>query len=99
MDKKLSPLTPRAHTEHVSRALLGGPVDSFCDSPDLSADGRYVAFASSARNLSPDVPGPVSTGNVFRLDRWTGEVLLASRAPDGGVVVVGSGAAARRGRS
>lgn len=70
--------------EHISRMPGGGPVDSFCDSVSLSADGRYVVYSSAARGLVPEVPGPMSTGNVYRFDRETGETVLVSRAPDGG---------------
>ncbi|MES1244176.1 MAG: hypothetical protein ABUT39_21405 [Acidobacteriota bacterium] len=50
-------------------------------SPSLSADGRWVAFQSTARNL---VAGQVSGGvygNVFLRDRVTGANVLASHIP------------------
>ncbi|HJT78640.1 MAG TPA: hypothetical protein VJ739_15665, partial [Gemmataceae bacterium] len=52
-------------------------------SPSVSADGRYVAFESTASNL---FPGQVQAGttpveNVFLLDRATGAVTLVSHLP------------------
>jgi len=38
-------------TVRVSIAVGGVPVDGHCFSPALSADGRFVAFSSQARNL------------------------------------------------
>jgi hypothetical protein len=47
----------------------------------LSADGRYVAFASLADNL---VPGDTNGAkDVFLRDVVTGQTLLVSRTPDG----------------
>ncbi len=49
--------------------------------PAISADGRYVAFVSSAHNL---VPGPVEFPNeswhIYLHDRSTGTTVLVSRA-------------------
>jgi Tol biopolymer transport system component len=44
----------------------------------ISADGRYVAFASQATNLSPDDPD--TTYDVYRRDLRTGSTVLVSRA-------------------
>ena len=47
------------------------------DSPSISADGRYVAFASNADNLiANDANGP--TSDIFVKDLATGEVTLAN---------------------
>ncbi|MCB0058728.1 MAG: hypothetical protein KDE45_16945, partial [Caldilineaceae bacterium] len=44
----------------------------------LSADGRYLVFASPADNL---VPGDANeTWDIFRLDRETGDLTLISLA-------------------
>jgi len=49
--------------------------------PAISADGRYVAFESSASNL---VPGDTNgTLDVFVHDRVTGETTRVSVASDG----------------
>ncbi len=46
--------------------------------PVVSADGRYVAFYSSARNLVPGA-NPAGTGSLFLFDRTTGAVSLVAR--------------------
>lgn len=54
--------------------------DGWSGSPSLSADGKIIAFLSSARNL---VAGPVQTtffNDIFVYDRTTGEVSLVSHA-------------------
>lgn len=54
----------------VSVAGDGTPGDALSGSPEISADGRYVAFYSSATNL---VPGDTNgEGDVFVHDRRTG---------------------------
>jgi Tol biopolymer transport system component len=52
-----------------------------CSSPSISADGRYVAFASKAVNLHPDDNDLGS--DIFVRDLRTGQTILASRATDG----------------
>ena len=54
-------------------------------SPKLSADGRFVAFLSTSADLLPGGTGILSA-NVFRFDRQTGAVTLASRALAGPTV-------------
>ena len=49
-------------------------------SPSISADGRYVAFVSTAFNL---LPFPTSLGQVFRKDLQTNQVALCSSASGG----------------
>jgi Tol biopolymer transport system component len=49
----------------------------------LSADGRFVAFASSATNFVPVTP---SFAHVFRKDRTTDDTIVVSREPDGDVL-------------
>jgi Tol biopolymer transport system component len=54
---------------------------SLLDRPDISADGRFVAFASEASNfVAGDVAG---TADVFVHDRRTGTTELVSRGVDG----------------
>lgn len=60
----------------VSISPDGQPGDGNSASPDLSADGRYVAFASSATNLSPDKPSP--DWGVFVHDTQSGLTELIS---------------------
>lgn len=64
----------------VSRAN-GSPLATsggFSAAPRISANGRFIAFASTASNL---VPGEVDTASqdAFLFDRTTGEMRLASR--------------------
>ena len=47
----------RRHLEHVSRTPSGEGADGYSISPEISADGRYIAYMSYARNLTPGVPG------------------------------------------
>jgi len=66
--------------ERVSSSATGGATDGASFSPVISADGRYVAFASLATNLT------LNDGNgfadVFCKDMITGAVLIVSAAPD-----------------
>jgi Ca2+-binding RTX toxin-like protein len=65
----------------VSRTNAGGPSDGDSFLPSISADGRYVAFASRASNLAPG-DGDAFT-DVFVRDLLLGETTLASAAPAG----------------
>lgn len=49
----------------------------------ISADGRYVAFASTASNLIPGMDNPNGNSNIYRLDRRTNEIVLVSVNADG----------------
>jgi Tol biopolymer transport system component len=60
------------------------------DYPALSADGRYVAFPSNARNLVPGQIDGVDTSDVFLFDRETGSITLVSHA-SGSATTVGNG--------
>lgn len=58
--------------ERVSVPAGGGEADGDSGEPDLSADGRFVAFSSSASNL---VPGDANgTDDVFVRDLTTGVI-------------------------
>ena len=59
----------------VSLAQDGGQADAQSLKPDISADGRYVAFESQATSILPD-RGPAS--QVYRFDRQTGTAVRAS---------------------
>jgi len=63
----------------VSRAdgAAGAVGDGHSFEPSISADGRYVAFRSSARNLSPD---DVAFNDVYVRDLVAGTTTLVSRA-------------------
>jgi hypothetical protein len=56
----------RGTTECVSLSAEGDAADRPCISPALSADGRYVVFASAALNLAPN---PAGVHQVYRVDR------------------------------
>jgi Tol biopolymer transport system component len=59
-------------TTLVSADRSGVPGDGYSGSPSISADGRYVAFGSSARNL---VPGDTNaTSDVFVKDMLSGAI-------------------------
>jgi Tol biopolymer transport system component len=66
-------------TTLVSVGCDGSPGDASSGFPQVSADGRYVVFASDARNL---VAGqPPSGQQVYRRDLVTGETVMVSRKP------------------
>jgi Tol biopolymer transport system component len=74
----------RKETARISRGLSGAQPDgpSAVDSPPaVSADGRFVAFSSSASNLvAGDTTG---AGDVFVADRSTGDTTRVSLGPTG----------------
>ncbi len=63
-------LAPNAYPELVSVDPTGVAGDGTSSGPALSADGRFVAFASQASNLIPDDTN--GTSDVFVRDRETG---------------------------
>jgi Tol biopolymer transport system component len=79
-------------------ASLGGSQDSFA--PQVSADGRYVVFASRAQNLVLDDTNNLT--DVFVYDRFQHATLLLSRSPGNGGLAYGYSSApvlARDGRT
>lgn len=68
-----------ATTGHTIQVTDGDAASAY---PDISADGRYVAFESSASNL---VPGQASAPGTFVWDAATG---LTRRAADGGLPTI-----------
>ncbi len=74
--------------ELASRDIAGDGANASSADPALSADGRFVAFTSSASDL---VPGDTNgLPDVFVRDLQTGEVELVSVAADGGPANGGS---------
>ncbi len=70
----------------------GEQPDGPSSGPSISADGRYVAFESSASNL---VPGDANkAADVFRTDRTTGTMALVSLTSEGAQAKGSSGQAA-----
>ena len=70
-------------TERVSVTSSGKPADNeeFSRVPSISADGRFVAFSSTAANLDGGDKG--DDNDVFVHDRLTGETTRVSVASDG----------------
>ncbi|MBJ7357368.1 hypothetical protein [Nocardioides sp.] len=80
-----APVTLRA--ELVSATPAGASPGAESGSVDLSADARYVVFASDATTLVPGVTGYVpEQSNVFLRDRATGVTTLVSHATAGATV-------------
>jgi subtilisin family serine protease len=74
-------------TERISTSTEGAQAGEACYAPSLSADGRYVAFYSTATNL---VAGDTNlSADIFVHDRQTGATSLVSRDSSG---VQGNGA-------
>jgi uncharacterized repeat protein (TIGR01451 family) len=68
-------------TEVVSVSSRGRQGEDLSSSPDLSEDGRFVAFDSDAANLVRGDRNGIT--DVFRHDRTTGETILVSLSSDG----------------
>lgn len=68
-------------TEMVSVSSRGRQGEGLSSFPDLSADGRFVAFDSDAENLARGDRNGIT--DVFRHDRQTGETILVSLSSAG----------------
>jgi len=67
--------------EVITRPFNGGGVgNGESETPEVSDDGRYVAFRSTATDL---VPGTLASWNVFRRDRRSHETRQLNVRPDG----------------
>ncbi len=79
---------PARRTRSVSRpagdASQVQPLRRVVGRPDLSANGRYVAFAADAPGYLPAGASPRI--GIYRRDLLTGAVAFASYAPDGSVL-------------
>jgi len=65
----------------VSRSFSGGAANGPSDSPDISADGRYVAYRSAATNI---VPGDTNgSADIFLFDRLNSTTTLLSTSIHG----------------
>ncbi|HEY0702738.1 MAG TPA: hypothetical protein VGD60_08225 [Candidatus Acidoferrales bacterium] len=73
----------------VSVSALGGPADGPSESPAISADGRYVAFYSEAKNLL----ATGAAGNVYVRDTCAGVAAACTPATRAVDVSVDGGAA------
>ncbi len=63
-------------TSLISRGLGGASADGSSARPDISANGRFIAFESEATNLVPGDANGVS--DVFVHDRQTGQTVRVS---------------------
>jgi hypothetical protein len=63
----------------VSRSSPLTPADNRSDSPDISADGRFVVYRSSAANIVP-IAATNGTPNLFLYDSQTGSNSLLSES-------------------
>jgi len=80
--------------ELISVAFGGAFATEPSDSPDLSSDGRFVAFGSQADNLIPppptDGPDHHEDHEIFLRDRVTGTTRQLSLTPAGAQADLGS---------
>jgi Tol biopolymer transport system component len=74
----LPALAAKDDLDLVSRTTAGAPADGDSSGPAISADGRLVAFASTADNLSGEDDNAFF--NVFARDLQAGITTLVSRA-------------------
>lgn len=70
-----------ATTERVSVSSSSLQMNAGSRAPVISANGRYVAFQSSAAKFTPGDDNEAE--DIFRHDRWTGRTILVSRASNG----------------
>src|SRR3989344_5832168 len=84
---RVEALTDNNTIERVSVASEGTQVNGHSVEPAISADGRYVAFASNASNLVPGDTNAEGISDVFVHDRDTG---VTTRVSDNSFGVVGN---------
>ncbi len=65
----------------VSTTSTGGQISSNSTLLDISSDGRYVLFTSSANDIVPEDTN--SRGDIFRKDMQTGETIIVSTSATG----------------
>jgi hypothetical protein len=75
-------------TERVSIRTDGGETNNHSERPSISADGRFVAFASTADNLVANDTNNAS--DIFVYDRLNGTIERVSIRSDGGQANFGS---------
>jgi Tol biopolymer transport system component len=75
--------TATNRTLRISEALGGGDADFGSFFGSISADGRFVAFASAATNLTPDVKTNGGAADIFVRDWQTGATARLSQDVNG----------------
>lgn len=70
-------------TTQVSLTPSGGQPAGFSTRPSISADGQYIAFDSSARDLTQKVIPQTGFTQIFLKNMTTGVTTLESAATDG----------------
>ena len=92
-------LLPHGQVDRVDLGPKYAQADAgILDRPSISADGRWVAFASFARNLVRGLHKPPAPSkddrqsDVYVRDRQTGNTVLVSATPDGAAGDGGSSA-------
>ena len=78
-------------TTRVSLGPSSAQPDAASSAPVISADGRYVAFVSTASNLAAGANG---LPQVYRVDRTTGNIVRVSESVSGDAGDADSGAPA-----
>lgn len=84
-------------TVRVSSRYDGGGLNGDVDAPSISGNGRYVAFSTNADFVVSGLDNPMNDGQIYRWDRLTGETILISHGPDGGLSDGGAGEASVNG--
>ena len=80
--------TVTQHTRRVSLGQAGRDTDGPSYHPAISGDGRFVAFASEASNLTPG--GSTRAAQIYLRDMDSGATELISHAPAGQPADAGS---------
>ena len=62
--------------EQISKSTAGVAANGSSDNPDVSNNGRYVAFSSTATNLVPEPTGGFN--NIYLFDRTLNHMTLVS---------------------
>jgi uncharacterized protein YjdB len=84
-----------ARTELVSTnssGVVGDDTTGIFTSIAISADGRYVAFESKARNFVPSAPTGNLGFNLYVKDRTSGKLDIYTRLPNGSISQAALGA-------
>jgi probable HAF family extracellular repeat protein len=70
-------------TVRVSVDKNGGPANGASDAPQISGDGRFIAFQSTASDLTGDGASPFSFSRIFIRDMQTGTTEQVSVSTNG----------------